>query len=121
VPSALKAKPRRFRPATRKRPRRGTTISYASTEAASVRIVVERCAKRARKKGSKKRTGRCLRFKPLKGALVQQGVKGPNRLRFKGRLRRKPLKPGPYRLKATATDAASNRGKAVRARFAIRR
>ncbi len=121
VLSALKAKPKRFRAATRKRPKRGTTISFAFSEVGTVRVVVERCSKRARNRRTGKRTGRCVRFKAMKGAFTKPGVKGANSFRFKGRLRGKALKAGPYRLKVTPTDAASNRGEAVRARFAIRR
>jgi hypothetical protein len=121
VLSVLKAKPKTFRVATRKRPKRGTTVSFALSEAASVRVVVERCSKRARKKGSKRRTGRCLRFKAMRGALTHTGVQGANSLRFNGRLRGKALKAGPYRVVATATDAAGNQGERVRARFAVRR
>jgi hypothetical protein len=121
VLSALKAKPKRFRAATRKRPRRGTTVSFALSEPATVRVVVERCSKRARNRRTGKRTGRCVRFKAMRGAFSKPGVKGANSFRFKGRLRGKALKSGAYRLKVTPTDAAANRGKAVRARFAVRR
>jgi hypothetical protein len=121
VLSALKVKPKWFRPATRRRPRRGTTISFALSEPATVRVVVERCSRRARNRRNGKRTGRCVRFKAMKGAFTRAGVKGANSFRFKGRLRGKALKAGAYRLKVTPTDAASNRGDAVGARFAIRR
>jgi hypothetical protein len=40
---------------------------------------------------------------------------------FSGRIRRKALKPGPYRLSVTATDLAGNGSKAARKGFRILR
>jgi hypothetical protein len=117
VLSKAKAKPRTFRAATKKKPKRGTDVSYTLSEAASVRATVQRCVKRA----GKRKQGRCLRFKTLRGALSDTGQLGANELRFKGRLRGKALKPGLYRLVLTPTDAAGNVGKPVRVRFAVRK
>jgi hypothetical protein len=121
VLTGAKAKPKRFRAATRRRPRRGTNVSFRLSEVGQVRIVVERCAKRARRKGSRRRTGRCLRFKAMKGALTRPAGAGSNSLRFNGRMRGKALKPGPYRLALTPTDTAGNRGATVRARLVVAR
>lgn len=116
VLSKLRVKPKRFRPASKARPKRGTTVSFSLNETASVRLVVERCSKRAGKKRK-----RCVRFKATKGAFTRQGAPGANAFRFNGRVRGKALKRGPYRLAATPTDAAGNGGATVRARFDVRR
>jgi hypothetical protein len=117
VLSKAKAKPKRFKAATRKKPKRGTNVSFTLSEAASVRMTVERCAKRA----GKRKRGRCVRWKSLKGALVKPGVQGAtNKIRFNGRLRGKALKAGGYRLVLTPTDSASNRGLARRVAVVVR-
>jgi len=117
VLSKLKAKPRRFKAATKKKPNRGTNVSFTLSEAASVRLTVERCAKRA----GKRKRGRCLRWKALKGGLTQPGAQGANKVRFNGRLRGKALKAGAYRLVLKPTDGARNAGKVARVPIAIRR
>lgn len=117
VLSKLKAKPKRFKAATKKKPKRGTNVSFTLSEPASVRLTVERCAKRA----GKRKRGRCLRWKALKGGLTRAGAQGPNTLRFDGRLRGKALKAGGYRLVLTPKDGAANVGKAARVAFAVRR
>lgn len=112
VVTKLKAKPKRFRAATKRKPKRGTNVSFTLSEAASVRLMVERCAKRKR--------GRCVRWKALKGGLTKPGVKGANKIRFNGRLRGKALTAGVYRLVLTPTDGAGNVGKVARVPIAIR-
>jgi uncharacterized protein YceK len=113
VLSKLTAKPKRFKAATKKKPKRGTNVSFTLSEPASVRMTVERCAKRKR--------GRCVRWKALKGGLTQAGAQGANKVRFNGRLRGKALKAGGYRLVLTPKDGAANVGKAARVAFAVRR
>jgi hypothetical protein len=112
VLAKLKAKPKRFKAATKKKPKRGTNVSFTLSEAASLRLTVERCAKRKR--------GRCVRWKALRGGLTKTGVKGVNKIRFNGRLRGKALAAGGYRLVLAPTDGASNRGNAVRTAIAVR-
>jgi len=116
VLSKLKAKPKRFKAATRRKPKRGTNVSFALSEAASVRLTVERCAKRA----GKRKRGRCVRWKALKGGLTKPGAQGANTVRFNGRLRGKALKAGGYRLVVTPTDGARNVGKLARVAIVIR-
>lgn len=108
----LKARPKRFKAATRRKPKRGTNVSFTLSEAASVRLTVERCAKRKR--------GRCVRWTALRGGLTKPGVQGANKIRFNGRLRGKALKAGGYRLVLTPTDGARNVGKPVRSAIAVR-
>jgi hypothetical protein len=138
VVSKLGVKPKAFKAATKRKPKRGTNVSYALSEVASVRVVVERCAKYAKpKRGSRKgrragagatarkratvRRGRCTRFAAMRGARTLAGRAGANSFRFNGRLRGRALKAGSYRLVLTATDPAGNVGDKVRAPFAIRR
>jgi len=126
--SAAKVKPKAFKAATRKKPKRGADVSYALSEAASVRMVVERCSKYAKAKAKRSvkaavrkrkatKRGRCLRFVVMTGAQTKAGKVGANGFRFSG----KSLKAGSYRLALTPTDAAGNRGEAVRAPFSIKR
>jgi hypothetical protein len=116
VLTMLKAKPKRFRAATKRRPKRGTNVSFTLSEEATVRLTVERCAKRA----GKRKRGRCVRWRTRKGGLTKPGVKGANKIRFNGRLRGKALKAGRYRIVLKPTDGAGNVGKVVRAAIVIR-
>jgi hypothetical protein len=139
VVSGLRVKPKAFKPATRRKPKRGADVAYTLSEAASVRVVVERCSKYAKPKGkrrgkakgkrsavevaARKRVarGRCLSFKAMNGARTKAGQTGANGFRFNGKVAGKTLKPGAYRLAQTATDAAGARGDVVRAPFSIKR
>ena len=112
VLSKAKVKPKRFKAATKRKPKRGTNVSFTLSEAASVRLTVERCAKRKR--------GRCVRWKAVKGGLTKPAVPGANKIRFNGRLRGKALKPGGYRLVLKPTDGARNVGKVARVAIAVR-
>ena len=84
---------------------RGTRLRYALTENARVVLKIQR-----RLAGSRFRTV---------GTLRRQGLAGPNRVRFTGRIGRRALRPGRYRAVITATDAAGNRSAPVAARFRI--
>jgi len=124
--SAAKVRPKAFKAATKKKPRRGADVSYALSEAASVRVVVERCSRYVKPKAKKRRRkaarrGRCLRYAQMTGAQTKAGKAGANSFRFNGKVSGKPLKAGSYRLALTPTDAAGNRGAVVRAAFSIRR
>jgi hypothetical protein len=122
VISKLAVKPKAFKPATRKKPKRGADVSYTLSEAASVRVVVERCAKyakpKAKKRGAAKR--RCLRFAAMRGAQTKVGKAGANGFRFNGKVGGKTLKAGPYKLVLTATDPAANVSAATRIAFVVR-
>ena len=84
-------------------------MRYALTAAASVNFTVERalkgrrvggkCRKQTEANRSKKR---CTRYRALKSGFVLQGVAGENGFRFSGRVGAKALRPGKYRLVATA-------------------
>jgi hypothetical protein len=70
----------------------GTRFRYMLSENARVTLRFKRIGRRG-----------------LAGALRQAGTDGVNRIRFTGRIGRRALRPGRYRVAATAVDAAGNR------------
>ena len=105
--SGLKVAPARFgvsrrRTAAVARVRRGTKIRYSLSEAATVQLRFQRAVARS---GSRRRWVKA-------GALRRTGLAGANRVAFSGRIGRRALRPGRYRLIVTATDAAGNRSSA---------
>jgi hypothetical protein len=70
----------------------GTKVTFTLSEPATVHFKVK-----------KAKSG-----KALKGGFRDAGVQGKNSFKFTGRLRHKKLKPGTYKLVATAFDAAGN-------------
>ena len=105
---------------------RGATVRYTLSEAARVRLSVERrtigrrvgrrCVKTTRRNRSRRR---CIRFVTVRGSFTHAGAAGPNRFRFSGRVRRRALRRGRYRLVARAVDPAGNRSRVRRAGFRI--
>jgi DNA-binding beta-propeller fold protein YncE len=91
-----------------KRIRRGAKIRYSLSETAQTTIVFER----------KSKTGRTKRFKKV-GTLTRRGKEGRNVVPFSGRIGRRPLAPGRYRLVVTATDGSGNTSKQKRKGFSI--
>jgi hypothetical protein len=132
VTTGLKFRPTAFAPLSRgdsvvaakkRKAKRGSTVRYKLSEAAAVVFTVERKVK-GRRKGSRcvtkrKRGKRCTRYKAVKGSFTQSGKAGANSFKFSGRINGKKLKRGSYRLTATSTDVAGNRGVAARASFRI--
>ncbi len=104
---------------------RGTTVRYALSEAARTAFTV-RVKKSGRKLGrrcvapkrSNRRKQRCHRFVKV-GGFAHSGKAGTNRLRFGGRVKRKALKRGSYRLLAVAVDTAGNRSTQLSRAFRI--
>jgi hypothetical protein len=101
---------------------------YSLNEPATVTFTVERKAlghkvagKCQRLKGSKKPTGKPCRLWVRTGkALVQRGGAGANAKSFSAKLiRKRGLRPGPYRIVVVAADAAGNRSTKAIARFAV--
>jgi hypothetical protein len=84
--------------------RRGTRVRYSLSEPAAVTLRVQRLA------GRRARTV---------GTLRRSGLAGANRVRFSGRIGRRRLAPGRYRLTVRATDAAGNRSAARSRTFRI--
>jgi len=121
--------PRRFR-AARRGPsiavRVGTTITYTLSEAARVTFTVQkyrplsRVCRRRLARTTRHRTGtRCRRWISLKGRFAKASAAGPTSVRFRGRLRRRALKPGRYRLVIRARDASGNVTRPRRPAFRI--
>jgi hypothetical protein len=82
-------------------------LRYRLSEKATVRLKVQRI-----KRGRKVVT--------LPGRIVHNGVAGLNRRTLKARIGGRKLKPGRYRLVATARDAAGNVSTVKRLRFRIK-
>lgn len=127
-------RPKRFRVAagnTRKfarpgrRVRRGSSLRFTLSEAATTTIVIARAApgrrvgKRCRKpKPSNKRRSRCRRFLKI-STLRRNGFQGANAVAFSGRIAGRKLAAGRYRARLTARDPAGNASKPAAARFEI--
>lgn len=121
--------PARFR-AARSGPstaaRVGTTVTYTLSKAARVAFRIER-AVRGRRSGRRcissrrpAREGRaCVRYLLMGGGFSHEGKAGPNRLTFRGRLRGRRLRPGRYRMRAVARDAAGRESAVSRRPFRI--
>jgi hypothetical protein len=129
IVSALKFAPVAFLPkpletpsAAAKKPK-GSTVSFNSTEAATLSFIVEAKVS-GRKKGKScsrtaKRGKKCTTYKAVKGSFSIAARVGANSFKFTGYLNSKPLKAGPYRLVGTPKDATGNTGGAVKAPFKI--
>jgi hypothetical protein len=100
-------------------------LLFTLSENAKVRVTIDRIKLGRRVKGRcvkprprfRKRP-RCKRY-VRRGSISGAGKTGPNRLRFSGRLRGKPLAPGRYRATLRATDSAGQKSKRSRVRFRI--
>ena len=127
--TSLSVTPKFFRPRatggaivskSKKKPKRGANVGFTLTGAAAVQFAVERklpgrrvggkCLKQTRANGGKKK---CTRYRKLKGGFTDQGAAGENSFGFSGRIAGKALKPGRYRLVASAA------GSVKRASFTI--
>jgi von Willebrand factor type A domain len=129
--ASLRVSPRRFAAAVRgatvgKVTRRGAHVRYAVSESAQVRFTVRRLQVGRRVRGvcrrrtaASRRARRCTRYVRLRGHMVLEAVRGANRFGFRGRWRGKALRPGRYKLIATAIDPSGRPGKAKVARFRI--
>jgi hypothetical protein len=126
---AVSGKPTAINARKKRKVKRGTTIKYTLSEAATVSLRIDRRLKGRRIKRGKKRVcvkptrknrkkRRCTRLKKA-GTLTRRSVAGKNSVKFTGRIGRKALKRGSYQLTITATDAAGNKSKPKRLRFRI--
>jgi hypothetical protein len=103
----------------------GTKISYSLSENASTTLAIEKgsvgrrrgssCVRRTRRNAKAKRCTRYVR----KGVLTRTGAQGPNTVAFSGRIGRRKLSPGAYRVGIAATDLAGNTGLPQYKRFTI--
>ena len=118
---------------TRRTPRRrmGTKVSYRVDIASSVRFTVQRVLmgrRTSRSRGARcaastparRRFSVCMRYVTVRGGFSQTARAGANSFYFMGRLSGRTLKPGRYRLLATAT-AEGVVGSTLRRSFRIRR
>jgi hypothetical protein len=109
--------------------KRGTRFTFTLSEPAQVTITIERKAK-GRKAGQGRRA-RCVKPSPANrkaprcvlfvkaGSLSTQAQAGRQSLRFSGKLRGKPLKPGTYRATIVAVDAAGQASDPRRVSFRV--
>ena len=111
----------------RRRLRRGTTIRYSLSEPATAYLRIERAlpgrrvGRRCRAPSRRLRSRRrCTRYRRA-GTLVRSARTGRNATPFSGRIRRRALRPGRYRLVVTAIDGARNRSRPRVAFFRILR
>jgi Ca2+-binding RTX toxin-like protein len=110
--------------AAKRRPR-GTAFRYRLSEAAGVKIVIERRAKGRRVKGRcrkatrrNRKRKRCTRY--LKATTLSfAGKAGANRNPFNGRAGRRKLRAGRYRASLTATDSLGHVSSVRRLSFRI--
>jgi streptogramin lyase len=135
VVSGLSVTPRRFRvakgrtaltAARRKAVPAGTKIRFTLSEAATVRLAIERkvagrkrgdkCVKPTRALRSAKRCPRWVKS----GTLTRRDLAaGKRSVKFSGRIGRKALKPGVYRVTVVATDSAGAKSTPRRSRFTV--
>lgn len=117
----VKAKPKKFRakPKGKGKGKFGTTFRYRVNEAATVRFAIERRIRFGPVRRCLARTPECmLRFKRI-GSRRQAARAGANKLKWNGRLKGRPLRPGSYRATVVATDKAGGRSAPQTVRFRI--
>jgi len=106
--------------------RTGTTVTYRLSESARAAFIVERATtgrrvgRRCRRATRSNRARRkCTLYVRVRGGFAHSGAAGTNRFHFTGRIRRRTLRAGRYRLVAQAADSAGNRSTAKRRAFRI--
>jgi hypothetical protein len=110
----------------KRRAPKGTTISYTLSEPATVTLKIERKLK-GRKVGKRCRTltrrnrkrRACTLYKRAGTLTRTSSTAGRKRVKFSGRIARKKLKPGSYRLTLTPRDRARKLGTARKLSFRI--
>lgn len=122
--TSLSFKPKAFKVAAPGAKSGGTKISFRLSEAATVRITVERRApgrKAGRKcvapRPSNRGARNCVRWLKVRGQIERTGVAGSNSFRFTGRLAGRKLAPDSYRAVSVATDTAGNPSAMARRAF----
>lgn len=118
----LRTSPRRFRT------RKGTRILYTLSEKARVTFTVQKpklgrkIGKSCRKATSKNRSRRrCVRYVKVKnGTFRVNGRRGRNKIKFRGKIKRRSLRRGSYRLSVVAVDAKKGRSRAKTTKFVVR-
>ena len=105
--------------------RRGAIVRYRLSAAAKVRLRVDRLAN-GRRRGSRcvpparaPRGRACVRAVRVRGGFEHAGLSGTNSFAFTGRLGRRALRPGSYRLMATPVAPDDRFGAPKYARFRV--
>jgi len=112
--------------ARRRRAKAGTTLRFTLSEAARVTVAFQRKTAGRRVRGKcrkatpgRRRLKRCTRYVAA-GRITRASLPaGANRIALSGRLGRKRMKLGPYRLTLRALDAAGNRSAPKRLTFRL--
>lgn len=109
-----------------KRKRTGATVSFRASDQGVTTFTVQRqrrgyrsgrrCV--ARKPRGKGKVRRCTLYKSV-GSFSRRTNAGPGHFHFTGRVKRKPLTPGRYRLQAAETDSDGHKGKTSARSFRI--
>ena len=86
---------------------RGLRVRYTLNEAARVTLKVQRAV-----------AGSRTRYRTI-GSLTRNGTTGDSAIRLTGRLGRRAIRPGRYRARISATDAAGNRSAPRTARYRV--
>ncbi|MDQ6749818.1 MAG: thrombospondin type 3 repeat-containing protein [Actinomycetota bacterium] len=109
------------------RRRLGATLHYTLSDRATlvIRIARDRPGRRVgarclMPRRATRRNRLCHRFLMLPGVIRKPGNRGKNSLHFDGRLRGKPLAPGPYRMAVLAIDGARRESKQSYVPFSVR-
>jgi hypothetical protein len=100
----------------------GTTLKVDLSEAASLRITVERLVpgRRVGKRCSAKaRKGKRCTVAKAAGTLKRSLPAGAVKIAFSGRIGKRKLTPGSYRLTLVATDRAGNRSAPRKLNFTL--
>ncbi len=109
----------------RRRTSVGTTLTVRLSEAATLRLAVQRrlpgkrSGKRCVKPTRKLRRARSCTRTPAVRTLTRKLKAGTNRIAFSGRIATRRLAPGRYRFVLRATDAAGNRSSARTVTFTV--
>lgn len=129
IASGTKAPPKKKKKQARSsKVKKQAKARYSLSESAAVAFTVERKVPgrkvagkcRKAKKGAKATGRRCALWVRTGKALKQDGKAGSNAKAFTAKsIRKRGLKPGPYRIVAVATDAAGNRSAKALARFNV--
>jgi hypothetical protein len=92
------------------------TAAFTVQRAAAGRKVGRSCKKPSR---SNRKRKRCTRYVGVRGGFAHPSVLGRNSFHFSGRVRKRKLAPGHYRLVERVRDAAANVSAPKRAKFRI--
>lgn len=101
----------------------GGRIRYSVSEAGTVTFTVQRLV-RGHRRGERCRAGgragkRCTVVRKVRGSFTRSTAAGQDQFRFTARVGGRSLKPGRYRLTASAKDAAGNSSTASTATFTV--